>query len=848
VRKNVGRGPTLGRGFVVLLGALLAAGVLASPASAEVPGTPSQPGVSPGNGQITVTFTAPATDGGKPITSYTASCAPINSHIGIFAQKSNTGEVAPIIVTGLTNGAGYTCSVHATNADGASNESFNSAVVFVGAPATPAQPVATAGHALIRVSFTPPNDNGTRITTYTARCTSPTGVAGSNTGAASPITITVLTNGASYTCTVTATNAIGTSAPSPPSAPVTPFVSAPGAPPAPTVARGDTKISVFFSAPQDNGGSPITGYRATCTGSGAPGSNTGATSPITVFGLTNGASYTCTVTATNALGTSPPSPPSGTAVPAPVPDAPPQPSAVPNTGSITVTFSTPASNGPPITSYTATCISSNGGRPASRTGPGSPITVTGVSNGRTYTCSVSATSAAGTGPPSPPSAPVVPSTVPAPPVLRGAAPRDGAAIVSFTPNNNGGVSTSFVAACTSSNSGAPGLASGPASPITVPGLSNGKTYRCSVRATNSIGASDPSATSSAFIVGAPGAPVLVHVVSGFATGSRGPLNVTFNPGPINGSAVSAYRATCRQDFTGVPFVGTALRSPITIGNLLTGHGYTCSVVATNARGTSPTSNSVHSVVGTPAVPPVTHVLPIRNGVVLPFGTPASTGGSPIGYYQLRCSSPNGGKPITALLLVSPAVANNLTAGRTYSCAVAAVNARGTGAPFITGPFVVRATQPPQVCHGSTGILQATPGLQLTVAEQHSLALGATFENCAGPYVTKAKLFLLFRSPSISCQTAVGSASGGSGTLTWIAPAGLGSSAASIELDFGSTAGHTTLATFHGTVTSRSNLFSNAHVSGVVIFSQGLDRAPTGDCPASGRLNTLVVSAISMTIT
>ena len=113
MRKNVGWGPTVGRGFVVLLGALLAAGVLASPASAEVPGTPSQPGVSPGNGQITVTFTAPATDGGKPITSYTASCAPINSHIGIFAQKSNTGEVAPIIVTGLTNGAGYTCSVHA---------------------------------------------------------------------------------------------------------------------------------------------------------------------------------------------------------------------------------------------------------------------------------------------------------------------------------------------------------------------------------------------------------------------------------------------------------------------------------------------------------------------------------------------------------------------------------------------------------------------------------------------------------------------------------------------------------------------------------------------------------------
>ena len=319
------------------------------------------------------------------------------------------------------------------------------------------------------------------------------------------------------------------------------------------------------------------------------------------------------MTATNALGTSPSSPPSGTAVPAPVPDAPPQPSAVPNTGSITVTFSTPPSNGPPITSYTATCVSSDGGRPASRTGPGSPITVIGVSNGRTYTCSVAATSAAGTGPPSPPSVARGPLDRARPPMLRGAGPRDGAAIVVFTPSNNAGVSTSFLAACTSSNAGAPGLASGPTSPITVPGLSNGKTYRCSVRAVERDRRERP----------------LGHFECVHRRHARrprdcprrirardrvtGPAQVTFNPGSINGSPVSAYRATCRQDFTGVPFVGTSLRSPITIGNLLTGHGYTCSVVATNARGTSPTSNSVHAIVGTPAVPPITHVLPIRNG-------------------------------------------------------------------------------------------------------------------------------------------------------------------------------------------------------------------------------------------
>jgi hypothetical protein len=832
----------------VLLGALLATCLVASPAWAQVPATPTQPGVIAGNGQITVTFTAPASNGGDPITGYTASCAPIDSNIGIFAQASNTGAVAPIVVTGLTNGAGYTCRVHATNADGASNESPNSQVVFVGAPVAPAQPVATAGHAEISVAFSPPANNGNRITSYTARCASSTGAPAANTGAASPILITVLTNGASYTCTVTATNAIGTSPPSPASNAVIPFVSAPTAPTAPTAARGDSKISVSFGAPADNGGSPITSYTATCSGSGAPGTNAGAASPVTVTGLTNGASYTCTVTATNSFGTSPPSPPTATVVPAPVPDAPPQPNVSPNTGSITVSFSAPADNGNPITEYTATCVSSDGGAPGARSGAGSPITVIGLSEARTYTCSVTATSAVGTGPPSPPSVPAIPTTPPAAPILRAAAPRNGSAIVSFTPNRNGGVDTSFVVACASSNSGAPGLISGAGSPVIVPGLSNGKSYQCTVRAANAIGVSDPSARSRAIIVGAPAAPVITHVVSGFALASKAPLDVTFNPGTSNGSAVSAYRATCRQDVTGAAKVGTSLRSPIPIAGLLTGHGYSCSVTATNARGTSAASNSVHATVGTPSVPAITHVLPIRSGVVLTFAAPANNGGSPVSYYQARCASTDGGASSSPLELASPIVIDNLTVGRTYRCTLAAVNLRGGGAPAIVGPLVIAATQPAQICHGASGILAATPGLQLTAAERQTFALGASLGTCAGPYVQRAKLFLSFRSPSISCVTAEGTSSNGSGTLTWVAPAGLGNSDTSIQLKIVSTSGHTTLATLQGTVTSRSNLFSNARVSGIVILSRGLSGTGSGgDCPASGRLSTFVVSAISLTI-
>src|SRR5262245_39867896 len=98
----------------------------------------------------------------------------------------------------------------------------------------------------------------------------------------------------------------------------------------------------------------------------------------------------------------------GTATAATVPGAPTITNATAGNTAIALTFSPPANNGGSgITSYTASCTSSNGGTSASVSAGASPIVVNGVSNGRTYTCTVTATSGAGTGPPSVPTGPLV---------------------------------------------------------------------------------------------------------------------------------------------------------------------------------------------------------------------------------------------------------------------------------------------------------------------------------------------------------------------------------------------------------------------------------------------------------
>ena len=106
---------------------------------------------------------------------------------------------------------------------------------------------------------------------------------------------------------------------------------------------GNASVAVSWTAPTDDGGSPILEYRATANPGGV--SCTSGATGCTVTGLANGTGYTFTVTAENAVGISAPSAPSATVTPTAPPPADTDGDGTPDAADTCPTVAGPASNG-----------------------------------------------------------------------------------------------------------------------------------------------------------------------------------------------------------------------------------------------------------------------------------------------------------------------------------------------------------------------------------------------------------------------------------------------------------------------------------------------------------------------
>ncbi len=258
--------------------------VVINPASQTVTFTPTTP-VNFGTGPYTLTATS-----SSGLTAFTFSTTAAASICTVSGNQ--------LTVVGIGS-----CPLTASQAGNANYQPASaSATVTINAvvAGAPTMGAATPGNGQASIAFTPPASiGGAPITSYTVTC-NPGSIASS--GPTSPVTVTGLTNGTAYSCTVAANNTAGSSAPSA-GVTVTPRT-VPGAPTigAATPARGQATIE--FAPPTSDGGSPITGYTARCVSIFGAVTAVGTSSPIVVTGLIDGMSYQCSVVANNLVGAS----------------------------------------------------------------------------------------------------------------------------------------------------------------------------------------------------------------------------------------------------------------------------------------------------------------------------------------------------------------------------------------------------------------------------------------------------------------------------------------------------------------------------------------------------------------
>jgi uncharacterized delta-60 repeat protein len=643
-----------------------------------LPGAPTITSTSVSDGAASISFTPSMNNGGTIITNYKYS-------IDGGATFTSAGQItSPILITGLSNGTSYVVKLKAVNiiGDGAASNAVT--VTPMTSPSAPTINSIAVGDSIVVMTFTAPlSTGGSAITNYNYSIDG--GASFTSAGQiTSPITITGLTNGTTYSIVLQAVNGVGHGASSAPPLPAVP-IAVPRAPTNLSATVSDRAALISFTAP-DDGGSPIIAYQYSLDGGTTFITAAEITSPLQIAGLTNGTTYSVVLRARSSVG-------NGTAsnalavTPLTVPDAPVIVYDTVTTSSATIYFTQPSNtSGSAILYYKA---SIDYGLTFFIAGVASPITLLDLSNGSTYYVQLQAVNSVG------PSIVVqtVPITIgqigPDAPTITSGTVGDSLANIFFTPPINHGksiINNYYYYLGPVGPSDVSYNAASTTSPILITGLTNGTTYHVRLQAINSDAVGQISTPPYPITpLTTPSAPTNL-----VATALNSAIDISFTP-PLStgGSPITDYKYSIDG---GVTFTSSGqVISPIRVTGLVNGTPYQIKLRAVNAQGDGlATSPALTVTPFTTASPPFIYFSIVSDTSCNIYFAQSSNGGSTITQYNYyihdfsnNTDFSNNSYPVTT----SPITITGLTKFHTYSLYLKAVNAAGLSGASNTNIFI-----------------------------------------------------------------------------------------------------------------------------------------------------------------
>jgi fibronectin type 3 domain-containing protein len=636
------------------------------PGSNEVVATPRTLPSAPqgldavrGNGQVVLSWSAPADDGGASITNYTVYRDSVS---GNETPLITLGNVLTYTNTELTNGQTYYYKISAVNSVGEGTLSEEASATPASVPSAPTFTAATPGNGQVDLSWNAPQSNGAEITNYKLyRGTSVDGETWLITlGDVQTYTDSDLDNGEVYYYKVSAVNAVGEGAWST-EVEATP-IAVPSVPLGLHTSVGDSFVDLQWTEPDYSGPGTIT-YHLFRNGSEIW---SGALLSYTDVDVANGVTYSYTVAAQNSVGWGPNStavlgtPISGDTTPT----APRGLMVTAGNEQVDLQWTAPAYIGPGTLIYHLF-------RDGVDIWSGTETTATDemLTKGVQYSYTVAAVNTIGWGPNSTAML-ATPLGVPDAPWGLNVTPGDGLASLGWNVVNYTG----------------PGLLtyhlfrdgvevfSGTTNSYIDNGVVNGRSYAYNVAASNSIGWSDNSTSVSGMPLGPPSAPTGLKAGSG-----DGFIKLNWTVPTYVGPSDLIYHLFRN---------GTMLWSGISLTYndtaVVNGISYSYTVAAQSSLGWSANSSTVSAIpsgipITTPSSPGGLEIIAGDGEVRLTWEAPSQSGSSAAitGYNVYRGNS-TGTYTLIATVTGTNYTDDDVTNGQAYHYKVSAVNSVGEG--------------------------------------------------------------------------------------------------------------------------------------------------------------------------